>query len=151
MTPSPNAPAAQKSWFKQNLKWLIPVGCVVPVLCCGVFGAVTFVGVSAAIRNSSVYAESLARASANEEVKGALGTPITPGFVLQGSIEETNGVGEADLEIPLEGPRKAATLYVVAKKQAGGPWEYTRLEVDLRIKRIDLLEVAPPADAVPSE
>ncbi len=151
MTPGPNAPPAPRRWFKKNLKWLIPVGCVVPVLCCGVFGTVTLVGVSAAIRNSSVYAESLARASANEEVTNALGTPITPGFVLQGSIEETNGVGEADLEIPLEGPRKAATLYVVAKKKAGGTWEYTRLEVDLRIKRIDLLEVAPPADAAPSE
>ena len=143
MTPGPNAPPAPRSWFKQNLKWLIPVGCVVPVLCCGVFGAVTLVGVSGAIRTSSVYTESLARASANDEVKGALGTPITAGFLLQGSIEETNGVGEADLEIPLEGPRKAATLYVVATKKAGGPWEYTRLEVDLRIKRVDLLEVMP--------
>lgn len=143
MTPSPNAPPAPRRWFKQNLKWLIPVGCVVPVLCCGVFGAVTLVGVSAAIRNSSVYAESLARASANDEVKSALGTPITAGFILQGSIEESNDVGEADLEIPLEGPRKAATLYVVATKKAGGAWEYTRLEVDLRVKRVDLLAVMP--------
>ncbi|MDP1917537.1 MAG: cytochrome c oxidase assembly factor Coa1 family protein [Myxococcales bacterium] len=143
MTPGPNAPPAPRRWFKKNLKWLIPVGCVVPVLCCGVFGTVTLVGVSAAIRNSSVYAESLARASASDEVKSALGTPITPGFLVQGSIEEANGVGEADLEIPLEGPRKAATLYVVAKKRAGGAWEYTRLEVDLRIKRVDLLEVTP--------
>lgn len=142
MTPSPNAPTGQKSWLRRNLLWLVPVGCLVPMLCCGVFGAATFVGVNKAIQSSSIYAETLASAVANEDVKKALGTPITPGFVLQGSIEETNGVGEADFEIPLKGPRGEATVWVVASKKAGGRWAYTHFEVDLGMKRLDLLEVA---------
>lgn len=138
MTPNAEAPAPQPGWFSRNWKWAVPVGCLTPVLCCGVFGAVTFLGVTKAIQSSGVYAESLAKAVTNPEVKAALGSPVRPGMMMQGSINEANGAGEADFEIPLEGPRGQGTLYVSARKPAGGIWSYQRLEVEAVGQRINL-------------
>jgi hypothetical protein len=40
MTPQPNAPASQPSWFSQNWKLLAGLGCLLAVMCCGLVGVV---------------------------------------------------------------------------------------------------------------
>ncbi|MDX2013363.1 MAG: cytochrome c oxidase assembly factor 1 family protein [Myxococcaceae bacterium] len=118
------------------------------MLCCGVFGAVTFLGVSKAIQSSGVYAEAVAKAATSPEVKEALGAPITPGFMMQGSINETNGRGEADFQIPLSGPKGQGTLYVKATKPSGGRWSFQRLEVEAGGARIDLTGGVAPGPSM---
>jgi hypothetical protein len=145
VTPDPNAPVAQQSWFSRNWKWLIPVGCGLPLICCGVFGAVTFLGATTAMKSSEVYAEALGKALSNPDVREALGEPITPGLMPQGSVETKNGKGTAELAIPLSGPKAKGTLSLKAAKGASGSWTFSHLEVEVGAKRIDLLNGAAPS------
>lgn len=156
MTPQPDGPPmAQKSWFGRNWKWLLPVGCGTPLLCCLSFAAVTYFTVTKVIGASPVFAQALQRANDNPEVKAALGTPVTPGFGLQGSMNETNGEGTADVTAPLEGPKGKGTMHLRATGR-GGRWTFQQLDVEAGGKTISLLEAeAPPQQdpepAVPDE
>lgn len=40
MTPQPNAPPSQPSWFSKNWMWLAGGGCLLAVMCCGLLGLV---------------------------------------------------------------------------------------------------------------
>lgn len=44
MTPQPNAPPSQPSWFSQNWKLLAGLGCLLAVMCCGLFSVVAWLG-----------------------------------------------------------------------------------------------------------
>jgi hypothetical protein len=98
------------------------------LLACGGLIAAIVMVVFGALRSSEVYTEALARAKANEQVRAQLGEPIQPGFMVNGNIQINNQSGSANLSIPISGPKKSATIYVVATK-AAGKWEYTTLEV----------------------
>ena len=56
--------------------------------------------------------------------------PIRAGWFVQGDISTSGASGEADLAIPLDGPRADGTLYVVAEKRAGD-WRYETLAVNV--------------------
>jgi hypothetical protein len=133
-------PVEQKSWFRRNLKWLIPVGCVLPLLACVGFVAAIGLFVFGVIRSSEVYTQALERARASEEVQAALGTPIEDGWFVSGSINTSGSSGNADFAIPLSGPNGSATLYVVATKSADR-WRFSTLDVAVEdsADRIDLL------------
>ena len=59
---------------------------------------------------------------------------------LSGKTNVNGASGEADLAIPVSGPKGKGTLYVVAAKSAGR-WSYTTLVVEVAKTggRIDLL------------
>ena len=153
MTPNldPQAPMQQQgNWFSRNWKWLVPVGCMVPLLCCGGIGGVAYFAASTMIKGSPAFAEAFAKASENAEVKEALGSPLTPGFGMSGSMKETNGSGNADFSVPIQGPKGAGSLHVVARSNAG-VWKFQRIDVEAAGKTIDVLAAGkanelPPAD-----
>src|SRR5262245_34596948 len=124
-------PIEQRSWFRRNLKWLIPVGCVVPLLACA--GLIAFIGlvVFGAIKSSDAYTEAMRRASSSEAVQEALGTPVEAGWLVSGSINISGSSGNADLTIPISGPKGSGTLYVVATKSSNR-WRYSTLEVAVK-------------------
>lgn len=130
---------AAKSWWGRNWFWVLPVGCLTPVVACGGCFALLFMLVFGALKSSEVYVESLDLAKANDDVKALLGEPIAAGALVSGNIEIQDGSGKADLSIPISGPKGSATIYAVATK-SGGKWEYSRLEVvsDDSTTRIDL-------------
>ncbi len=135
-------PPRPRSWWARNWMWVVPVGCLSPLAICGGLIALVLVVVFGALRSSDVYNEALSRAKANERVRGVLGEPITAGYLPSGKIEINGAAGKANLEIPIAGPKKSATIYVVATK-AAGKWEYSTLEVAPKgapdAERIDLL------------
>jgi hypothetical protein len=122
MDPLPN-----RTWWGRNWKWVVPLGCLTPILVCGGLITLIFVLVFGAITSSDVYTDALATAKNNDEVKAFLGEPIEVGWV-SGSVNINGASGTADLAIPISGPKGSATLYAVAKKTAG-KWEYSTLEV----------------------
>ncbi len=133
----------KRSWWGRNWKWLVPLGCLTPLVVCG--GGITLivVVVFGAMKSSDVYKEALERARSSAEVKALLGEPIEPGMMVSGNIEVKNDTGKADLSIPISGPKGSATIRAVADKKAG-KWEYSTLEVvpagggkniDLRTKK----------------
>ncbi|MEX0701876.1 MAG: cytochrome c oxidase assembly factor 1 family protein [Planctomycetales bacterium] len=129
----------QRNWWSRNWKWVVPVGCLTPVVVCGGGIALLVFGVFGAIKSSDVYTEAIARAKANEEVQAALGEPIEEGFLVSGNINVSDATGNADLAIPISGPKGNGTIHAVATKVAG-KWEYSTLEVEVpgRAGRIDL-------------
>lgn len=154
MTPNANAepPMQQPGWFSRNWKWLVPVGCLVPMMCCGIFGAGTYFAASKMIESSGAFAEAFSKASQNEEVTAALGAPIAPGFGMSGEIKQNNNTGTADFTVPLKGSKASGRMHVVAR-QSGGVWKFQTIEVEANGKTINVLAGSgskePPPDDVP--
>jgi hypothetical protein len=137
--PLPPVPRG-RNWFERNWKWLVPVGCL-PIILTIVAAVALIVGlVFGMIRSSDVCQEAVARAKSNPAVIAALGQPIEEGFLVTGSIHTENSSGEADLSIPISGPKGSAKIYAEARKSAE-KWEFTVLHVVIegRAERVDLL------------
>ena len=138
--PTP-VPAPRPSWWSRNWKWFVPMGCLTFV---GVFVAVVAIlvlVVFGAMKSTDVYKEAVSRAHANPEVTAALGTPLKEGMFLSGTTNVNNASGDADIAIPISGPKGSGTIYAVAEKTAG-QWTYSRLEVEIKgsPQRINLRE-----------
>jgi hypothetical protein len=128
------------------IKWVAGgCGCL---LVLGVLAvAAIVVGVFGVIKRSDVYEGAVARARSHPAATAALGEPIETGWFVSGSVEASGSGGEANLSVPLEGPRGEGTLYVEATKQAGA-WSYQLLELAVEGgERIDLLEDDAPGPA----
>lgn len=137
MPPYPIVPQpAPKSWLARNWKWLL-AGAFLMFLVLAVGGVMAIFG---AMRSSDVAKESVLRAQANSLVVQGLGSPIKEGWFVSGSINVSTGSGNADLSIPISGPKGEGTVYVTAQKGAG-EWTYTQMlaAVPGSNDRIDLL------------
>ena len=103
------------------------------------------------MKSSDVYKEALARAKASPAVAEALGTPIKAGYFTSGNINVSGPSGDAELSIPISGPKGQATIYLEARKSAG-EWAFSLLEVEIveTKERIDLLQaLTAPTSATP--
>ena len=114
---------------------------------------VVFVGsivliVFSAIKSSDVYKDALARAKTHPAVIEALGSPVTEGLLLSGNTNVNGASGEANLSIPVSGPKGKGTVYVAATKSLGR-WNYSGLvlEIARTHQRIDLLQRPTPASS----
>ena len=130
----------KRSWWSRNWKWFVPAGCL--AICILFIGFLALI-ISLAfglIKSSDAYKDALAKAKANPAVVKALGEPIGEGFLVGGNINVNGASGQADLAIPISGPKGKATLYAVASKSAG-QWTFSQLivEVGETKERIDLL------------
>ena len=76
----------QDSSWSRNWKWMVPVGCLTPVLLCG--GFLTFVMTLAfgVMKSSVPYTQSLEAVKAHPQAQRELGDPIEPGFIVTGSV-----------------------------------------------------------------
>ena len=137
---------ARKSWFSGNRKWFVPTlvmfGFVLPLALCA--GAILSV-----MRNSDVAKQSLLRARSNPLLVKSLGTPIEEGWLVSGSINISTTSGDADLAVPISGPKGKGKIYVTAQERAGA-WSYSVMEAAIEgsDQRINLLSgnaAAPPA------
>ena len=141
--PQPDGPpVAPQSWWSRNWKWVVPVGCLVPMLCCFSFVGATYFGVTKVIEGSPAFTEAFARASDHPEVQATLGTPLSPGFGLSGEVKENGSGGNANFSVPLEGPKGKGSLHVEARR-VDGRWVFSVIEVVTGSKRIDVLGDVP--------
>jgi Cytochrome oxidase complex assembly protein 1 len=145
MTPNAQAPMQQPSWFSRNWKWLLPVGCLVPMVCCGVFGIGTYFAATQMIKSSGAYVGALASVNDDAEVAAALGTPVTPGLAMSGSVKTENNRGSADFTVPVEGSKAKGSLHVVGASTGAGPWVYSTISITTADgKTIDVLRNSKP-------
>src|SRR5947207_2453356 len=120
---------SRPGWWSLNWKWFVPTGCcLTPLVLVGGFAAFLILVVFGAMKQTDVYKIAVARAKADSRVIAALGTPIQEGWYLSGNTNVNGGSGDADLSIPLSGPKGKATVYAVATK-SGGEWSYSKLQV----------------------
>lgn len=127
LAPTPPAPG----WWSRNWKWFVPTGCcLTPLILGGAFVAFLVLVVFSALKQSDAYKIAVARAKADSRVTSALGTPITEGWYLSGNTNVNGASGDADLSIPISGPKGKGTIYAVATKSAG-EWTYSKLAVKI--------------------
>lgn len=126
---SHNSTVPQRSWFRRNWLWFLPVGCLTSIALFIGFIALIAYFVFSAIKSSEPYEVALQTATADPAVIEQLGQPIEAAFFAMGSIELKNSDGEADLSIPISGPKGKAILYVEATKQ-DGHWTYHKLAIE---------------------
>jgi hypothetical protein len=130
----------QADWFTRNWKWAVPAACLLLVVLLGTFVGALFEVIEYSFQQSDVYTYSVAQARTNPLVVGKIGQPLDVGWFATGNINISGPSGNADLAIPISGPRGTGTIYVVAKKSAG-LWHYETLQVEVagESPRIDLL------------
>jgi len=117
----------------------VPGGCLSLVLIAVAFiGGIFFVVISA-MKESGAYEIALARAKENPAVIQALGKPIRAAWFPSGSAHSVGTGGDANLAIPIRGPKATATVYVAAIEVAG-IWHFDTLAVQVESthRRIDL-------------
>jgi hypothetical protein len=133
----------QKGWFGRNWKWFVPVGCLSMVMMIVVLVAAVAYFALGSIKSSYVYQEAIAKTRSNAAVVRELGEPIEPGWLISGNINVNESSGNADVSIPVSGPKKSGKVYVSAVKKLG-KWDFSALEVEIegKTERINLL--TPP-------
>ena len=133
-------PPEQKGWFGRNWKWFIPTGCLsmflIAVVC---IGAVVYFALGS-IKSSYVYQEALNKAKSNPAVVSQLGEPIEAGWRISGTINVNGESGNAEVKIPVSGPKKSGAIHATAIKKLG-QWDFSALEVEIEgvTKRINIL------------
>jgi hypothetical protein len=129
----------EKNWFQRNWKWAVPAGCLSLILLFALLITAIAGFVFGMMKSSPAYDMALRKASADQQVTAALGTPLKPGYFVSGNVNESGVSGHAELAIPVTGPKGEGTIYVVGDKQAGR-WTYSTLAVQVERtgKRIEL-------------
>ncbi len=96
----------------------------------GALAAFLVLVIFGALKRTDIYQITVVRAESDSRVIAALGTPIGEGWYLAGHIDVNGGSGNADLTIPISGPKGKGTIYAVAKK-SGGEWTYSKMMVKI--------------------
>jgi hypothetical protein len=138
----------RKSWLGRNWKWLLAVTFLGMV----VFAAGIFALIMQGMRSSDVAQEAVTRAQANPAMVQRLGPGIDEGWMMSGSINvAAGGTGDAQLAVPISGPKGSATVYVIANKVAG-TWNYSQIlaAIDGSGEKVDLLRGPQPAVSSPA-
>ena len=132
----------QKSWFKRNWLWFVTtMGCLTLIVLFFLgIGSLIF-GITNMISDSEPAQYAIEQAELNPIVVEALGEPIEKDGISSGSINFSNGDGNADLRIPIRGPKGTAVIRVVAEKYEDD-WSYQKIYIVINDieKRIDLLQ-----------
>ena len=148
-TPLPNPPSQPtrpKNWFQRHWLLVLIGGCLaLMILFAGFIGAI-FTVVEASLKKSDAYTQAIAQARSNPHVVEKFGQPLQPGWFISGNIQVAGPSGNADISIPISGPKAKGTIYVVAKKSAGR-WHFDTLEVEAEgeQERINLLPAPAPS------
>ncbi|PKA82716.1 cytochrome oxidase complex assembly protein 1 [Ulvibacter sp. MAR_2010_11] len=135
-----------KNWFGRNWKWVVPTGgCLVAIILFVVFAGTLVMGVTSLLTDSDPYKEAMSKAQENELVVAAIGEPIEQDGMTMGSLNYNNGEGQANLSIPIKGPKGEAVLSVFANKP-GDEWIYHLLEVQIKNSGETISLLAPETD-----
>ena len=129
-----------RGWWSRHWKWVVPL---LGALMLALFAGVVLLFMSALfgmMKSSDAYQQALREAKGNPAVVQALGEPIEEGWLTMGNININGPSGEANLQIPMSGPKGEGDIYLEATKSAG-QWNYSTLlvRVDGSDQAIDLL------------
>ena len=74
--------------------------------------------------------EAIRRARSSAAVADMLGTPVELGWYVTGAVTNQALFGDADVSVPIAGPKHSGTLYATARR-TNGVWEFLALTVAL--------------------
>lgn len=139
MSVTPPAPYEQAAKAGRTRR-LVVLGCLGGLVLMVLFAGGLVMFVFSVLRSSEPAQEAIRRAQASPAVTAALGQPVEAGRFISGSVNVSGPSGDANLSIPLSGPKGSGTLYLIAEKRAG-KWEFKLLEFEPagQMQRLDLL------------
>ena len=138
--PPPLPSTHPRGWWSRHWKWVVPLlGALMLALLTGVI-LLFMSALFGMMKSSDAYQQAVREAKANPAVVQALGEPIEEGWLTMGNINVNGPSGEANLQIPISGPKGEGDIYLEATKSAG-LWNYSTLlvRVDASDQAIDLL------------
>ncbi|WP_298417177.1 cytochrome c oxidase assembly factor Coa1 family protein [uncultured Kordia sp.] len=118
----------KQSWWQRNKNWFIPTGCLTIVVLFIVFIATMFFTVTAMLKGSTPYVDAFEKATNNSYVIEQLGEPIEQSALIQGNISVSETEGDANIRVPLKGPKGEAMLHVIGTK-SNKIWSYSTMKV----------------------
>ena len=102
--------------------WLFGCGgCLVLVALLGAFGAAIFAFVFKALGESEAAQASLREAQASTVLIEEIGEPMALGWLVVGNVNVSNDSGDADIVVPIEGPKGTASVHTIGVRE-GGVW-----------------------------
>ena len=104
-------------------------GCLTLLIIGGIAAFFIFKGVLGLLEKSPPYQDGLAKAQSSAEVKAALGEPIESDGMVSGNINYNNDAGNADLAVPIKGPKGTGILHIKSAKDPGQNWSSSTLSV----------------------
>jgi Cytochrome oxidase complex assembly protein 1 len=97
------------------------------------------------IQSSEVFQATLKQAQISPCITNALGVPLATGWMTTGGMEEGADDGNANLSIPVRGPKADGKLEMIAEKHEG-QWTITSL---VFVHGLNRVQVAPPDPSAP--
>ncbi len=102
--------------------WLFGCGgCLVLVALFGAFGVAIFAFAFKALGESEAAQASLREAQASSVLIEEIGEPMTVGWLVLGNVNVSNDSGQADIIVPIEGPKGTASVHTIGVRE-GGVW-----------------------------
>jgi hypothetical protein len=140
------------NWWQRNWKWFVPTGCLTLLATAVLFVACIVFLAFSVMKSSDAYKIAVSRAKSDQRVVAALGTPISEGMFSSGKTNANGLSGEADIAIPISGPKDKAMIYAVATKSEG-TWSFSKLNVkiDGTGETIDLNETESASNEEPAK
>lgn len=131
----------RKNWWQRNWKWFVPTGCLSLIAVFIIFIVAMFFTVTSMLKESTPYVDAFESATTNSYVIEHLGEPIEQSALIQGQISVSNNDGDADIRIPLKGPKGEGLLHVIGTK-LNGEWTYSKMSFSIEPSNevINLLE-----------
>ncbi len=117
----------------------------VSIVAIAIFAVSLFAFVEKSLRSSTAYAMAMDRAQASGCVAKTLGEPWAAKGSISGNLSTNNDGGDADLEIPIHGPKDSGSLHVEAK-EISGTWTINSLRVEHGDGQIQLVPTPSPCD-----
>jgi len=143
--PYPLVPGTlKKGWFDRHPAWKIPIACFALILLVGAFVAGLFLLIEGSFHHSEVFAQAMAKAGENMQVRSQIGVPLKAAWLISGNLNVNGSSGNAALSIPIAGSRRKGVIHAVAVKSAG-TWRFKQLLVNVeeQTESIDLLAAEP--------
>jgi len=129
----------QKSWWKRNWKWVIPVGgCLTLIVGAIVLFSSIYFGVTGLMEGSQPYEHAFELINQDEDLLEVLGSPIEKEGMVQGNINWSNGNKSAKMVVPISGPKGKGKLYIDATGE-GDEWNYHEIRVEVEDQEFDYL------------
>ncbi len=79
------------------------------------------------LRDHTTTQQAVRLAEADARVTAVTGTPLTTGRFVTGQVSTNNGVGSANLSVPVSGPKGSGTISLAAAQDGQGNWVYSKL------------------------
>jgi Cytochrome oxidase complex assembly protein 1 len=146
INPETGNPMPQGNWFSRNWKWVLGLGCLLPLLCCGGSAALGVFGVFNAVKDNGVYLDVAAKLGTSPQAAEVLGNNVhLDGFPMT-SIQSGAGETRVELTTGVVGSKGKGKVHVRAtQRNADITYEVFELTTE-KGERVDLRDDKPPAD-----